>query len=520
MDGYEYEAKAIQTLINCAKSIEMLHPDDEIYVRNQLLALLQWESFPLEESSFEDISNVDNTLSNIERLDGKWGKASLPDLVEEIVEHTANRGMISHSNSDKDILSSKIMNLFIKKPSEINELFYEKYKKSPESATKYFYALSKNSNYIKTKAIAKNIHYSVETLYGDINITVNLSKPEKDPKQIALERERKIHHSSYPKCLLCIENEGYEGRVDHPARSTHRMIRLELGKEPWFLQYSPYVYYNEHCIVLSKEHRDMKIDRSTFTRLLDFVEKFPTYFIGSNADLPIVGGSILTHDHYQGGQYEFAMERAVENKAFFQSSFPTIEATTLKWPLSVIRLKGKEKEELTNAADMIYEAWKKYSAIDVDIVAYSGEMRHNTITPIVRKRHGEFEIDLVLRNNRTSKKHPLGIFHPHEDVHHIKKENIGLIEVMGLAVLPARLEEELKEVEKFLLHLPSKVNDYHLNWANQLKEKYQSSVTIDTVEEIIRQEVGVKFMKGLEDAGVFKQTESGQEAFERFIQTL
>ncbi|MGX6444441.1 UDP-glucose--hexose-1-phosphate uridylyltransferase [Neobacillus sp. K501] len=496
MDVYQ----VIQALLNRALSLELIDQQDEIYARNQIMAQLSLSDFPQQDT--------------IE------AETSIPDLLELLVEYSLEKGLIDDLDSDKDILSSKIMNVLIPRPSEVNRIFFEKYKSGSVEATDFFYQLSRNSNYIQTKSIAKNINYPIATAYGDLDITINLSKPEKDPKQIAREREMKPVTANYPKCLLCVENEGYAGRIGHPARSNHRIIHLELTEEPWFLQYSPYVYYNEHCIVFSGEHRDMKIDRGTFARLLEFVEKFPHYFVGSNADLPIVGGSILIHDHYQGGNYEFAMARAKEDVAFSLSDFPSIQATTLKWPLSVIRLRGMNRVELVAASDMILEAWKNHSDSSVGIEAYTGETRHNTITPIARMRGELFEMDLVLRNNRTSDEHPLGIFHPHDDVHHIKKENIGLIEVMGLAVLPARLETELKEIEQFLLSQPSEVKEYHLPWANELKTKYNSAVTAETVEGIIRNEVGAKFVRVLEDAGVFKQNETGKQAFRRFTKTL
>lgn len=492
MDAYQ----AIQALLNSALSVELINPHDEIYARNQIMSLLDLNDFTLKEMEKTEIT--------------------IPTLLEELLAYAIVQGIIANLDSEKEILSSRIMNVLVPKPSEINKLFYEKYKTDPAVATQFFYDLSRNSNYIQTKSIAKNINYLISTVYGDLDITINLSKPEKDPKQIARERELKIPSSNYPKCLLCIENEGYAGRIGHPARSNHRIIKMELTEEPWYFQYSPYVYYNEHCIVLSGEHRDMKIDRGTFARLLEFVEKFPAYFIGSNADLPIVGGSILSHDHYQGGNYEFAMARAEEDFSFSLSNYPSIRATTLKWPLSVVRLRGKDREELVDAAEMILAAWKNYSDPEVNIEAYTGETRHNTITPIVRMRDELFEVDLVLRNNRTSDEHPLGIFHPHQDVHHIKKENIGLIEVMGLAVLPARLLMELKDIEKFLLDLSAEVKDYHLPWAKKLKEQYGKEITPETVEGIIRKEVGAKFVRVLEDAGVFKQNETGLKAFRRF----
>lgn len=489
----------IQSLLNQSIELEMIEQEDEAYARNQLMSLLQLADFP-------------------EQVEGaKWG--SIPDVLEQIVQYAFEKGIVGILDVDKEILSSKLMNVLIQRPSDVNRRFYDNYEKEPILATDYFYQLSQNSNYIQTKSIAKNINYKTATPYGELDITINLSKPEKDPKQIALEKEKK-QDVQYPKCLICVENEGYEGRIGHPARSNHRMIRLELDHEPWFLQYSPYVYYNEHCIVLSKEHRDMKISREGFARLLEFVEKFPHYFIGSNADLPIVGGSILTHDHYQGGNYEFAMARAEEEYSFVMKEFPTVSAATVKWPLSVIRLRSSDKGELIEAADSILSYWKNYSDEEMGIVPFSGDTPHNTITPIARMRGGQLELDLVLRNNRTSEEQPLGIFHPHSDVHHIKKENIGLIEVMGLAVLPARLKEELEEVEAYLLEKTETVKDYHLLWADELKRKYETELSDATAEEIIRKELGIKFQRVLEDAGVFKRDTEGQAGFRRFCNSL
>ncbi len=489
----------IQSLLDQSMECEMIEREDEIYARNQLMSLLQLADYP-------------------EKMEGVKG-ASIPDVLEQIVQYAFEKGIVGILDADKEIFSSKLMNVLVQRPSDVNRRFYRHYEKDPTCATEYFYQLSQNSNYIQTKSIAKNISYKTDTPYGELDITINLSKPEKDPKQIALEKEKK-QDVQYPKCLLCEENEGYVGRVGYPARSNHRMIRLELENEPWYLQYSPYVYYNEHCIVLSKEHRDMKISRKGFERLLSFVEKFPHYFVGSNADLPIVGGSILTHDHYQGGNYEFAMALADEEYSFQMKEFSHVSAATVMWPMSVIRLRSRNKEELIQAADYILTSWKGYSDEKVDIHAYSGDTPHNTITPIARMREGQFELDLVLRNNRTSEKHPLGIFHPHSDVHHIKKENIGLIEVMGLAVLPARLKEELEEVKAYLLGKSSLVKDYHLPWAEELKNKYETEWSDDTTEEILKREVGLKFQRVLEDAGVFKRDTDGQVAFRRFCESL
>ena len=408
--------------------------------------------------------------------------------------------------------------------SEVVDKFYSLAEKEGiKASTEYYYKLSKASNYIRTESVAKNLHWYAYTEYGELEITINLSKPEKDPKAIAAARNMK--QSSYPKCLLCKENAGYAGRINHPARQTHRIIPLELRNEQWYLQYSPYVYYNEHSIIFSGEHVPMKISKKSFDMLLEFTEKFPHYFIGSNADLPIVGGSILTHDHFQGGNYEFAMAKApVETKVNFDK-YPGVEAGIVKWPMSVIRMRSKDRAELSELGDEILEKWRAYTDESLGIFAKTDEP-HNTVTPIARRRGEYFELDLVLRNNRTSEEHPLGIFHPHSEVHNIKKENIGLIEVMGLAVLPGRLKEELKTLGEALLK-----EDYieeiekdeeivkHLNWAKLIKEKY-SELDRNNVNEVLKKEVALVFSKVLEDAGVYKRDEQGKLGFLRFIESV
>ncbi|MBT2733395.1 UDP-glucose--hexose-1-phosphate uridylyltransferase [Bacillus sp. ISL-7] len=489
----------IQQLINQAITTQLIEREDEIYARNQILSLLHLTEFKEVDAAGE--SNFD-----------------IPDLLDLIVDYACNQGIIEELFDEKEIFSSKIMNCFIARPSAVNQLFYGKYKQDPKAATQYFYELSKNSNYIQMKRIRNNIEYKTATEYGELDITINLSKPEKDPKSIELERSMK--QMDYPKCLLCVENEGYAGRIGHPARSNHRMIRVNLLENTWYLQYSPYVYYNEHCIVLAEKHTDMVISPTTFLRLLSFVEQFPHYFVGSNADLPIVGGSILSHDHYQGGNYQFAMAKAGDDWAFKMAGYPDVECAVVKWPMSVIRLRSDQISTLVEAGSHILDKWKKYSDEGLGIEARTGETLHNTITPIARKNGDVFELDLVLRNNRTSDEHPLGIFHPHADVHHIKKENIGLIEVMGLAVLPARLKDELGEVEHYILGQSSTVADYHLDWAEALKARYQAIANEANVDGLVREEVGKKFLRCLEDAGVFKRNEVGAAGFQRFISTL
>lgn len=488
----------IQALVHKAIESNLIEKEDEIYCTNQVMEL-----FGLKDIEKKDIHNKEETI---------------PDILEELMDFAVKSNIIEDLSSEKDILESKVMNCFISKPSEVIKSFYKKYNEKPARATNYFYELSKNSNYIKTKSIAKNISYKVGTEYGDLDITINLSKPEKNPKDIAKAKE--VKSTNYPKCLLCVENEGYAGRINHPARSNHRIIPIDLLDEKWYLQYSPYSYYNEHCIVLCEEHRDMKIDKAMFKRLLEFIEKFPHYFIGSNADLPIVGGSILTHDHCQGGNYDFPMAKAGEDYAFKVAGFNDIKFSVVKWPMSVIRLRGENANSIVEASNYILDKWRGYSDEASEVLAFTDNTPHNTITPIARKRNNAYEMDLVLRNNRTSEEHPLGIFHPHEDVQHIKKENIGLIEVMGLAVLPARLKIELKEVEKYILDEENSIAEYHVKWADELKAKYAKEITAKTVSDIVKKETGYIFLRVLEDAGVFKRNEAGKAGFEKFINYL
>ncbi|SDM48481.1 UDP-glucose--hexose-1-phosphate uridylyltransferase [Sediminibacillus halophilus] len=490
--------QTIFRLIEKAISAGLIERQDTVYVRNQLLGLLK-------ESDFQEEVFIGTQHT------------SIPDLVEELVDYAIEHQVIEDVLDEKEIFAANVMNIFMPKPSAVQQTFEAKYKEKAEQATDYFYTLSKNSNYIQMKRIRKNVHFKADTSYGKMDITINLSKPEKDPEQIRREKEEK-QVVGYPPCVLCRENEGYVGRIGHPARSNHRIVKVPLQGENWYLQYSPYVYYNEHSIVLAEEHREMKIDRQTFLRLTAFVEKFPHYFLGSNADLPIVGGSILSHDHYQGGRYRFAMETAPETETFLLKDFPNVQAGIVDWPLSVIRLSSPDRLNLVDAADHILQRWRKYEDEQVSIKAYSGDTPHNTVTPIVRMRNGRLEMDIVLRNNRTSEQHPLGIFHPHADVHHIKRENIGLIEVMGLAVLPARLKSELEEVKRFLLEESEEVPAHHRKWAEQIKQ--QNKVQKENVEVILQNEVGKKFTRVLEDAGVFKRDEQGNQAFQRFIMVL
>src|SRR5690625_596636 len=484
----------ITGLVQKAIDVDLIKKADHIYARNQVLALLQLEAYPE-----PPLEATDDTI---------------PNLLEKIIAYAVEQNVIEDIFDDKEILTANIMNCFVARPSAVNNTFYEKYKVSPEAATDYFYSLSHNSNYMQINRIKKNEHFKANTQYGKLDIKINISKQEKDTEQIKREREKET--VDYPKCLLCVENEVYEGRTGHPARANHRIIRVPLMDENWYLQYSPYVYYNEHSIVLAEEHRDMKIDKEAFARLLNFVEKFPHYFIGSNADLPIVGGSILSHDHYQAGNYEFAMTRAKNAFSFQLDAFADVPASVLEWPMSVIRLQSKQKEDLLEAADHILQTWKNYADPQADVQAFTDETPHNTVTPIARMRDEKYELDLVLRNNRTSEEHPMGIFHPHADVHHIKKENIGLIEVMGLAVLPARLKDELTDINTFLIGESNDIPEHHQEWANQLLNEYGTLSNVEQAEKILQIELGKKFARVLADAGVFKE----RDAFERFIGTL
>lgn len=469
---------------------------DRLYLRNRLLSLIGESEFLGAEA--------------VEPRDGLL-------LLEALVAVGIDNQVTGNTLGEREILESKIGDLLTPPPSVINALFAERYDKEPADATDYFFTISRQNNYIKTKAIATNIEFPVATDYGELEITINLSKPEKDPKAIALEKA--APPANYPKCLLCMENEGYEGRVNHPARTNHRLIRMNLEGESWGLQYSPYAYYNEHCIFLAEEHRPMVISQDTFKRLLTIVEVFPHYFVGSNADLPIVGGSILSHDHYQGGRHTFAMAKAPIESTISLPLFKEVSGGIVKWPMSVIRLQSRNKQQLIQASYYILEQWKQYSDESLEIKAVSEDgTPHHTITPIARRVDELYEMDLVLRDNNVSEEHPDGIFHPHQDVQHIKKENIGLIEVMGLAVLPPRLKDELQEVEAYLLGEENTMAAYHLPWAEELKERLV--VSPETVHQQVQEEVGLVFARVLEDAGVFKRDQAGQAGFRRFTETL
>lgn len=467
---------------------------DALYLRNRVLALVG-----------DQVLTVQTDLED------------LIELKDELLAHGVRTGFVGELLEEQDMVGACLMDLMTPSPSQVNRDFWQTYQENPEQAVAEFYALSQRNDYIKVAAVAKNIYYQTSTDYGNLEITINLSKPEKDPKSIAA--ATKAEASNYPKCLLCMENEGYQGRINHPARANHRIIRLDLGKEKWGFQYSPYAYYNEHAIFLNQEHVPMVISPRTFEQLLDLLDIFPNYFVGSNSDLPISGGSILTHNHYQGGRHSFAMEKApIEGQLVFDG-FESVSAGIVKWPMSVIRLSSADKPSLLGLATKILEKWRSYSDDRVQIKAETDGTPHHTITPIARKRGDLYELDLVLRDNQTSEEFPDGIYHPHPDVQHIKKENIGLIEVMGLAILPPRLKAELAEVKKYLLGQASQVADYHQPWADRLKAEHPV-VTGETAEEVIRASVGQIFARVLEDAGVYKRTPEGQAAFMRFVECV
>lgn len=474
-------------------------------------------------SDYEEMDRIylkNRIMSRIgeEGLDAPAQKEELIALKDQLVEIAVANSKIQDSMAAKDSLGAELMDWITPSPSQVNHRFWETYRQSKEDAIADFYALSKRNDYIKVKAIAQNIAFETQTPYGSLEITINLSKPEKDPKDIAATKLAKASH--YPACQLCFENEGYQGRLDHPARANHRIIRFDMDGHDWGFQYSPYAYFNEHCIFLDSQHVPMAISRKTFERLLTIVETFPGYFAGSNADLPIVGGSILTHDHYQGGRHTFPMELAPVEESFRVEGFEAVSVGIVNWPMSVLRLQSDDKAQLIALADHILTAWRGYSDPAVQVLAVSDGQPHHTITPIARIRDGHYELDLVLRDNQTSPEHPDGIYHPHADVQHIKKENIGLIEVMGLAILPPRLKEELKQVQDYLLGRESTVATYHQPWADDLKATHPAITDEAEAETLVCESVGQIFARVLEDAGVYKRTVEGQAAFRRFVATL
>ena len=494
--------KDIKKLVTYGLKHQLIMPEDETYTINQYL-----EVFRLDEYDDPDIEGEEIVL---------------PEILDKLIDAAYDRYIIKSDDIiTRDLFDTKLMGIMTPKPSQVIKEFRELYKESPEKATEFFYKFSQDTNYIRKDRVKKDMKWKVNSPYGEIDITINLSKPEKDPKAIAAAKN--VKQSAYPKCQLCMENEGYAGRINHPARQNHRIMPIVINDSNWGFQYSPYVYYNEHCIVFNGQHTPMKIDRQAFIKLFDFVKQFPHYFLGSNADLPIVGGSILTHDHFQGGHYEFAMERAEMEKEFVIPGYEDVKAGIVHWPLSVIRIQSKDEKRLIDLADHILKKWRGYTDEEAYIFAETDGEPHNTITPIARKKGDVYELDLTLRNNITTEECPLGLYHPHNEYHHIKKENIGLIEVMGLAVLPSRLKAEMEHLSECLIK-KEEVGQYeelkkHEAWVNEIKAKYED-INAENVMDILKEEIGQVFVKVLEDAGVYKCNEEGRTAFGRFISVL
>ena len=490
--------QAIADLVQYALDTGLVEEADRVWAVNGLL---------------EDLG-----LSDWEEVPGRV--RPLEEILGEILDWAVAQGRIEDGTTSRDLFDTKLMGRLTPRPAQVRAAFAERYARSPEEATDWYYQFSQNTDYIRRYRVARDQKWIAHTDYGDLEITINLSKPEKDPRAIAAARS--APQGGYPKCLLCRENEGYAGRMNHPARQNHRLIPVTIDGKDWFFQYSPYVYYNEHCIVFNGQHVPMKIDRSAFRKLLDFVKQFPHYFVGSNADLPIVGGSILSHDHFQGGRHVFAMEKAPMERAVSFPGFADVEAGIVRWPLSVIRLRCGDDKRLVDLAEKILTAWRGYTDEEAVIYAHTDGQPHNTITPIARMREGLYELDLVLRNNLTTPEYPLGLYHPHPELHHIKKENIGLIEVMGLAVLPARLKGELAELADALVQgvdlRGSETLAKHADWAEELKARY--TFTAENVTDILQSEVGAVFAQVLEHAGVYKCTPEGRAAFQRFIDSV
>lgn len=485
----------VSALVHYGVHCGLIEPEDTTVVRNLLLSALGLDTPP----------------------EGEATEAPLAEILEKLTDDAVNRGLVKDNIVARDLFDTRLMGILTPMPHEVRTKFRVLYDEDPQKATDWFYALSQNTNYIRRDRISRDVKWIYPCQYGDLDITINLSKPEKDPKAIAA--AKLAPQSDYPKCQLCAENEGYAGRMNHPARQNHRLIPITIHNSPWYLQYSPYVYYNEHCIAFNAQHTPMKIDRAAFDKLLDFVDQFPHYFVGSNADLPIVGGSILSHDHFQGGHYCFAMEKAPVREEIRFIGFEGVSAGIVSWPMSVLRLRSADRTQVAELAEKILTAWRGYTDEDAFVFAETEGVPHNTITPIARRKGTDFELDLVLRNNITTQEHPLGVFHPHAKLHHIKKENIGLIEVMGLAVLPARLKSELAGLREAILTGADLRNSEtlakHADWVDELKQRH--TFTPENTERILRQEVGAVFVQVLEDAGVFKQDSAGQAAFRRFV---
>ena len=496
--------KSIRKLTEYGIITGLITEADRIYTYNRLLEL-----FDLDELD-EDDTDVSVKTEDLE------------DILAEMLSYAHDFGLMPEDDIvHRDLFDTKIMGLLTPRPSEVISTFHALYEKSPRQATDFYYKFSQDTDYIRRYRIARDMKWTADTEYGRLDITINLSKPEKDPRAIAAARAAK--QSGYPKCLLCRENVGYRGRLNHPARQNHRVMPVTIQDSDWNMQYSPYVYYNEHCIVFNGEHVPMKIEHGTFCKLLDFVEQFPHYFVGSNADLPIVGGSILSHDHFQGGHYEFAMDRAPVEREFQVMGFEEVEAGIVKWPMSVIRLRCKDRNKLTELSDLILERWRGYTDESAFIFAETDGEPHNTITPIAHYKDGKFQLDLVLRNNITTEEHPLGVFHPHQELHHIKKENIGLIEVLGLAILPSRLKTEMELLEEAILQgkdIRSMEDiEKHADWVDKFLPRYEH-VTEENIAGILQKEIGLVFCQVLQDAGVFKRDEAGMAAFQRFTDSL
>lgn len=492
----------IRDLVEYGVRAGLVYPEDRTYTINQVLMVMGMDDYeePAEPA----------------------GEIVLEETLGRLMDYAHEIGTLPEDSIGfRDLFDTKLMNCLMPRPSEVIRKFRELYDLSPVDATEWYYSFSRNSDYIRTYRVKKDMKWIAPTKYGDLDITINLSKPEKDPKAIAAALTAK--NSAYPKCQLCMENEGYAGRLNHPARNNHRIIPITVNNSKWGFQYSPYVYYNEHCIVFNGEHTPMKIDKAAFRKLFDFVKQFPHYFLGSNADLPIVGGSILTHDHFQGGHYTFAMAKAGIEKSFTIEGFEDVECGIVYWPMSVLRIKAADPDRLIELGDIVLQAWRGYTDADAFVFAETDGIPHNTITPIARKKDDLYELDLVLRNNITTEEFPLGVYHPHQELHHIKKENIGLIEVMGLAVLPSRLKQELHDLGEALVSgkdiRADEVLEKHADWVDEFMPKYEK-ITAENVTDIIQKEVGLVFERVLEDAGVYKCTEEGRAAFEKFLNSV
>lgn len=493
--------EAIKKLVTYGMETGLISEEEKIYSTNLILDVLKLDDYEEPEENYE--------------------KVELEPVLKELLDYAVEKGLIEDSVVYRDLFDTRLMNCLVPRPSQVIKTFKEKYAASPEEATNYYYKLSRDSDYIRRYRVCKDMKWVTKTEYGDIDITINLSKPEKDPKAIAAAKLAK--QSGYPKCQLCRENEGYAGRTNHPARENHRIIPITINGGQWGFQYSPYVYYNEHCIVFNGQHVPMKVERATFVKLFDFIKLFPHYFIGSNADLPIVGGSILSHDHFQGGNYEFAMAKAPVEREFTVKGYEDVKAGIVKWPLSVIRLSCTDEKRIIDLADHILKAWRGYTDEEAYVFAETDGEPHNTITPIARKRGDMYELDLALRNNITTPECPFGLYHPHNELHHIKKENIGLIEVMGLAVLPSRLKEEMEILSDYIVDgkdiRSNEKIEKHADWVDEFRPKYPV-INAGNVDAVLKEEIGIVFKKVLEDAGVFKRDVKGQAAFDRFTGTL